>query len=224
LRQHFDVLAHDQRGLGRTTIPPGPYTMADYAADAAGLLDHVGWDRCAVIGVSFGGMVAQEFAVTFPTRVTRLALVCTSPGGPGRASYPLHELAARPLEEQVTLAITLLDTRFTPEWLDGHPHDQALVDMRAERSHAVTSGEQRRGELEQLGARRDHDVWNRLSAIECPTLVAAGRYDGIAPPSNSEAIASRIANARLRMFEGGHLFFLQDRAAFPAIIEFLEET
>jgi 3-oxoadipate enol-lactonase len=67
-------------------------------------------------------------------------------------------------------------------------------------------------------------VWNRLSAIECPTLVAAGRYDGIAPPSNSEAIASRIADARLRMFEGGHLFFLQDRAAFPAIIEFLEET
>ncbi|MET0458024.1 MAG: alpha/beta hydrolase, partial [Ilumatobacteraceae bacterium] len=66
LRQQFEVLAHDQRGLGRTSVPPGPFTMADYAADGAALLDHVGWDRCAVIGVSFGGMVAQEFAVTWP--------------------------------------------------------------------------------------------------------------------------------------------------------------
>ena len=57
--------------------------MAQYAADAAALLDHVGWDRCAVVGVSFGGMVAQEFAVTCPERITRLALVCTSPGGAG---------------------------------------------------------------------------------------------------------------------------------------------
>ena len=80
-REHFDVVAHDQRGLGRTTIPPGPYTMADYAADAAALLDHVGWERCALVGISFGGMVAQELAVTWPERFARLALVCTSPGG-----------------------------------------------------------------------------------------------------------------------------------------------
>ena len=52
-----DVLAHDQRGLGRTEIPSGPYTMADYAADAVALLDHVGWDTCRVVGMSFGGMV-----------------------------------------------------------------------------------------------------------------------------------------------------------------------
>ena len=62
----FDVVAHDQRGLGRTAIPPGPYTMADYARDAAALLDHLGWAACRVIGVSFGGMVAQELAVTWP--------------------------------------------------------------------------------------------------------------------------------------------------------------
>ncbi|MEZ5252138.1 MAG: alpha/beta hydrolase, partial [Ilumatobacteraceae bacterium] len=79
-----DVLVHDQRCLGRTGIPVSaddrPPTMADVAADAAALLDHVGWDRCAVFGISFGGMVAQEFAVTHPERVTRLALLCTSPG------------------------------------------------------------------------------------------------------------------------------------------------
>jgi 3-oxoadipate enol-lactonase len=220
-REHFDVVAHDQRGLGRTAIPRGPYTMADYAADAAALLDHVGWTTSAVVGVSFGGMVAQEFAVTFPERVTRLALVCTSPGGPGRASYPLHELAELPPDEQAAVAISLLDTRFTPEWLETHPFDKALVDVRRERGRETKSTEQRRGELEQLGARKHHDVWDRLAAITCPTLVAAGRYDGIAPPSNSEAIASRIAGAELRLYEGGHLFFVQDRAALPDVIGFL---
>ncbi|MET0459119.1 MAG: alpha/beta hydrolase, partial [Ilumatobacteraceae bacterium] len=204
----------------------GPFTMADYAADGAALLDHVGWDRCAVIGVSFGGMVAQEFAVTWPGRVARLALVCTSPGGPGLASYPLHELAELPREQQAAIGLPLLDTRFTGDWLDTHPADMAIVAGRAQRALADTdkSAEQRRGELAQLGARRDHDVRDRLPAITCPTLVAGGRYDGIAPPANSEAIASRVAGAELRLYEGGHLFFLQDPAALPEILGFLAAT
>src|SRR3954452_4465173 len=65
-RSRFDVVAHDQRGLGQTDVPPGPYTMAQYAADALALIDHVGWETCRVVGVSFGGMVAQEVAVTAP--------------------------------------------------------------------------------------------------------------------------------------------------------------
>ncbi len=75
----FDVVAHDQRGLGRTSIPEGPYSMADYAADAAAVLDAVGWERCRVVGVSFGGMVAQEIAVTWPAarRTARAAVHVT---------------------------------------------------------------------------------------------------------------------------------------------------
>jgi pimeloyl-ACP methyl ester carboxylesterase len=73
----------------------------------------------------------------------------------------------------------------------------------------------------QLEARRDHDVWNRLPAITCPTLVAAGRYDGIAPLVNSEAIASRIPGADLRVYEGGHTFFVQDRQALTDTLAFL---
>ncbi len=218
-RRHFDVVAHDQRGLGRTTIPAGPYTMADYAADGAALLDHLGWATSAVVGISFGGMVAQEYAVTFPERVTRLALVCTSSGGVGRPSYPLHELATLPAAEQASIGLGLLDTRFTPEWLATHPHDRAMVEARAER--APRSPEQRRGELAQLDARSQHDVWERLPSITAPTLVAGGRYDGIAPPSNSEAIASQIAGAELELYEGGHLFFVQDRTAMPDILAFL---
>jgi len=219
----LDVVAHDQRGLGRTAIPPGPYAMADYARDAAALLDHLGWTTCRVIGVSFGGMVAQEFAVTWPQRVERLALVCTSPGGAGGASYPLHALAELPADERAAVGVRILDTRFTPEWLADHATDRALVEMMAARADAARSDEQRRGEAEQIDARRRHDVCDRLSAITCPTLVACGRFDGIAPPANGEWIASHIAGAELRVYDGGHLFFLQDATALPEIGAFLAE-
>ncbi len=217
----LDVVAHDQRGLGRSAIPPGPYTMAQYAADALGLLDAVGWPTCRVVGVSFGGMVAQELAVTAPGRVERLALLCTSPGGAGGSSYPLHELAGLPPARRAEIAVQLLDTRFTPHWLATHPADGALVELMAKRQEGERSDDARRGEAEQLEARRHHDVWDRLALVTCPTFVAAGRFDGIAPLANSEAIVSRIDGATLHVYEGGHAFFAQDRRAFPEIVEFL---
>jgi 3-oxoadipate enol-lactonase len=74
----------------------------------------------------------------------------------------------------------------------------------------------------QVVARRDHDVWNRLTRITSPTLVACGAYDGIAPRANSESIASRIPHAELRCYEGGHLFVYQDPRAMPEITAFLQ--
>lgn len=215
------VAWHDQRGLGRTAIPPGPYSMADYAADALAVIDDLGWPTCRLVGISFGGMVAQEIAVTAPDRIERLALVCTSPGGAGGSSYPLHELVGMDVDERALAYRTLLDTRFTDDWLAEHPSDRALLDMMGAHTAAQKSPEVLRGEWEQLQARRHHDVWERLERVTCPTLVASGRYDGIAPPDNGAAIASRIAGAQLRLYEGGHAFFVQDRQAFPDILNFL---
>ena len=65
-------------------------------------------------------------------------------------------------------------------------------------------------------------MWDRLDRISCPTLVAAGRYDGIAPPANGEGIAGRIPGAELRLYEGGHAFFGQDPAALPEVLDFLD--
>ncbi len=227
-QERFDLVAHDQRGLGRTAIPPGPYTMADYAADALGLLDHLGWDTCRVVGISFGGMVAQELAVTAPERVERLALLCTSAGGAAGASYPLHELADLDPEERAAIGAQVLDTRFTPEWLAEHDFDRALAEAMAAHGADVAGSdpsavEKRRGEQAQLEARRHHDVTDRLSRITAPTLVAAGRYDGIAPPANSEAIAARIAGSQLRLYEGGHAFIAQDGQALPDVLDFLDQ-
>jgi pimeloyl-ACP methyl ester carboxylesterase len=218
--KEFDVLAFDQRGLGQTEIPPGPYEMADYAADAAALLDAVGWESCRAVGTSFGGMVAQEFAVTYPERLERLALVCTSPGGKF-ASYPLHTLADMPEDEAKALAPKLLDGRFTPEYLAEHDDARALVDLVTAMQDAESSEEVRRGEQLQLDARSRFDVLDRLDRITCPTIIAAGRYDHIAPPENAEKIAELIPQADLRFYEGGHVFFLQDPQAIPDVMEFL---
>jgi pimeloyl-ACP methyl ester carboxylesterase len=219
--EHFEVVAHDQRGLGRSAVPPGPYSMAEYAADAAALLDHVGWETARVVGISFGGMVAQELAVTWPQRVERLALLCTSPGGAGGASYPLHELDRMPDAERVALRARLLDGRFTPEWLSDHPGDRAIVELVTSHEPPAPDSDVARGMAAQLDARSRHDVCARLSRIECPTFVASGRYDLTAPVANGEAIASRVPNAELRVYEGGHIFFMQDPQAYADTMEFL---
>ena len=221
LSKECEVLAHDQRGLGLTSIPEGPYTMAQYAADAAALLDHVGWKTCVVIGLSFGGMVAQEFAVTFPERVERLALLCTSAGGVAGSSYPLHELSLLSASERSGKMVTLNDTRFTAEWLASHPSDEQMIAMFNEVATIPKEGEVVRGERLQLDARKYHDVADRLHLIPCPTFVAAGKFDGIAPPVNSEAILERIPDATLSLYEGGHIFLAQDSTGIREIRTFL---
>lgn len=226
----FTVLAFDQRGLGRTSKPDRAVSMADYASDAAGLLDHLGWERAHVVGVSFGGMVAQELAIRRPDLVAGLVLCCTSSGGAGRASYPLHELTALPPGARHRRQLAIGDTRCSEEWQDAHPQDAARALSRLVDADAATALREAAdpaaalGARRQLEARRGHDTYDRLSGITAPTLVAAGRFDGIAPVANSEALAQRIDGARLQVFEGGHLFLLQDRTAWTAISDFLGEA
>ena len=221
LAKSCTVLAHDQRGLGKTSIPDGPYTMQQYASDGAALLDHVGWDTCAVVGISFGGMVAQEFAVSYPQRVEKLVLMCTSAGGDAGSSYPLHELGSLEPAERSAKITQLTDSRWTPEWLAEHPSDAAIVALRAEQSAIPKSRDVLRGEFLQLQARIGHDVSRRLHLVTAPTFVTAGRYDGIAPVSNSEEIVKRLPDATLSVYEGGHIFTAQDKKALTDIRTFL---
>ena len=154
-------------------------------------------------------------------RIERLALLCTSPGGPDAASYPLHTLADLSPEERLATGLTILDRRFTPERPADHAVDKMIVDGFVQRQQADHTPDEARGLAEQLAARSHHDVVDRLCRVACPTLVASGRYDGIAPVANGELIASRIPGATLHIYEGGHLFVFQDPAAFPEIISFL---
>ena len=223
LREFAAVLAHDQRGLGKTGIIDGPFTMAQYAQDAAELLDQVGWQSCIVIGISFGGMVAQEFAVTFPERIEKLVLLCTATGGAAGASYPLHDDVDLEPAVRADKQVPIFDTRFTADYLANDPFAATLAKMLRDREFVPKSDEVRRGEVMQLEARRHHDVADRLGRITCQTLVMAGKYDGIAPVERCRAIADRIPNSELRVYEGGHLFIVQDPAAMADIRDVVRE-
>ena len=217
----FETLAYDQRGLGQTDKPDQPYTMADYADDAVALLDALGWQQPNVIGVSFGGMVAQELALRHPDRINRLVLACTSPGGEGGASYPLHDVQDMDRVERAKFMIPISDTRRNAAWAAANPKEyDFFVEYASTDSYAGEPG-RAMGATRQLEARKNHDTWDRLPGIKHPTLICGGVYDGIALPAMQEKLAAQIPNAALAMFDGGHLFMIQDKTAVPAMLDFL---
>ena len=219
----FTLASYDQRGLGQSGKPDRPYSMAEYADDAVRFLDHLGWEKALVVGVSFGGMVAQHLAIRQTDRISKLALCCTSSGGAGGASYPLHTLQHLPDEERARNLVPLNDTRCTPDWVkENGSLYQAMVDMAVE-AYEFARDEPHHdiGAFRQLEARTHHDTYDQLDQIELPVLLAAGKYDGIATPENQRALLERLPNAELEFYEGGHLFLLQDPKAWQSIISFL---
>jgi 3-oxoadipate enol-lactonase len=227
LTRHHEVLMYDQRGLGRSGKPDRAYTMADYADDCAALMDHVGWDRAHVIGISFGGMVAQHVALAHPARVDRLVLACTSAGGDGGSSFDLLAVHDLPLAERNAVVFPIMDTR--NDLSTDPPTLAPLFELLIEtwgKGTPLNADDPAwaMGARRQLEARAHHDVWERLAGpdpIAAPTFAIGGRFDAQAPPENVERLASRIPDAELAFFDGGHLFLLQDRAAWPAVIDFL---
>ncbi len=224
IAREFDVLAYDQRGLGQTSRPERAYTMADYAEDAQALLDAVGWERCHVMGVSFGGMVGQELALRCPERVERLVLACTSSGGQGNPSYPLHEHLDDTLEQRARRQVILSDIRRDDAWQAAHADEfKQLVEGILE---GIRVGADEPGRAEgyrrQLLARKGHDTYERLPQLRLPVFICGGKYDSIAPVANQQAMLRQIPHARLELFEGGHAFLMEDPRAYEQIIAFLK--
>lgn len=224
LAEHFTVLGYDQRGEGRSGFPPGPWTMADYADDAAALLDAIGWRAAAVVGVSFGGMVAQELALRHPYKVGRLVLAVTSAGGAGGSSSPLHELAdaSRPTFERL---LEIGDRRRDASWRRKHHTfvDAAYGVALAHRRRRATEPDRERGVALQLEARRHHDAFDRLGQINCPCLVVAGKYDDLAPLANSARLVSALPDARLQVLPGGHEVLFEAPERWEEVVRFLRE-
>lgn len=221
LSDHFTVLRYDQRGLGQTEKPDKHYSMADYADDAAALMDLVGWDRAAVLGVSFGGSVAQEFAQRHPARIIRLALACANPGGP--YGYPLLELHAKTPEIRARTMLSL-DSRKSLEWQAAHPEEtEKLLEMGRKRGGPVDPDDPHAamGARRQLEAREEHDARDWIGEISIPTGLFGGRYDLLGTEAGQVFMADRIADSELHLFEGAHGFMNEDASAVPAIVEFL---
>lgn len=221
LHKQFTVLRYDQRGQGQSDKPDFAYSMQDYADDCAQLLAVLAWQQVPVIGISFGGMVAQHLAISYPQHVSRLVLACTSSGGEGGASYPLHEMQHYPPEEYARRFSLLANRSRDAAWQERNPQMHAVLVNELRNARLNLKDDDKIGLQRQLAARMQHDTWARLPELAMPVLVCGGEFDDICPEENLRHLARQIPNAELQMFRGGHGFYLEDPQAAPYIREFL---
>ena len=201
VRGRYRTIVFDNRGMGKSSVPSGPYTMARLAEDAKRVLEAAGEDSAHVVGASMGGMVAQEFAVRFPGAVRSLILACTSSSGL-RGKWPefgsLRAKCFSPFvprrERELALASMLYGAKTPAEKIDEDVHVR------------VGCGWNARGFFNQLAGVLMWDGGSRLPRIEAPTLVVHGEEDRLVPPENGRRLARSIPNARFRLVpDAGHI-------------------
>ena len=218
LAQAHEVVLFDNRGIGGSDAPPGPYTVPMLAEDTLSVLDAAGFESAHVLGTSLGGMVAIELALAAPERVERLVLACTTPGGAG--AYPMPEVTVRLFQEAQTLPREVALRRFVENALGPEP-DDAIVERIME--HRVATAQPLDAWSAQAAAGTAFDAWERVDDVRARTLVLTGDRDNVIDWRNSELLAERIPEARLEVFPGrGHLFFWEEPERFVRVVrEFL---
>jgi pimeloyl-ACP methyl ester carboxylesterase len=217
LRADFEVLVYDHRGVGGSSRTSDPFTIAELASDASALLDAVGWASAHVVGISMGGMIAQELALAHPEQVRTLTLGCTYAGGEGGLLAPqatLEQLGAAWRSGDRDAAI-----RAAWEVNVSAPFAQDDAQWRAFRTRAMELPVAMAVILLQMQAIGAHDTSARLARIAAPTLVVHGTADRMLPVANAALIADAIPGARLETLDGvGHLFFVERPEASAALI------
>lgn len=228
-RPEFDALAprhrvvyYDHRGNGRSGRPPlETLTMEQLADDAAALLDHLGVDRARVIGHSYGGFIAQEFALRHPSRLEALVLIDTTPGQLGSGEVE-DTRGAKPPPEFLTLmsAPPTSDAEFAamgPKVMPFYFHRPEKVDIAGHMAATIFSVDAMMRSMMVLGGWSSVD---RLHQITAPTLILFGRHDVITSWPQGERLASRVPGAELRVFEqSGHFPWLEERSEFFAVLD-----
>jgi pimeloyl-ACP methyl ester carboxylesterase len=214
LAERYRVVSYDNRGIGESDIPPGPYTVAEMTGDALQVLDEAGIERAHVVSASLGGMVAQHLAARHPERVDRLVLACTHPGV--EDGYPMPQVTVDLFAQAPTLEPQVALRRFVDNSLGPVPPAGLADEVYAYR---LANPPDMDGWLAQVAAGTtfagvDH------ARILAPTLVITGTEDNVIDCRNSELLAERIPNARLERLDGaGHLVFWERSDEFVRLVE-----
>ncbi len=219
LAERYRTIVFDNRGVGRSDVPPGPYSVQAMAADARAVMDAAGIDKAHVFGVSMGGMIAQEFALQYRERVKSLILGCTACGGPKAvpaAPGVFATLMARATmtpEEAIRAMIPFIYDEATPR-------ERIEEDLEIRR-RTLASVE---GYTAQVQAILGWQSYNRLSQITAPTLVIHGESDKLVPPENGKVIAEMIPGAKLVLLpKASHIFVTdQTEASIESVLSFLK--
>ena len=206
---HFRVIVFDNIGAGRSSKPNRPYTIEEMADHAAAVLDAAGVRRAGVVGLSMGGMIAQELALRHPDRVHRLVLGCTHCGGskrippnPNVIQQFTNNKGLSP-EEIIDKNLTLL---VTPQFLRSGSgalkrYKERLLKAPIQPDYALKR---------QLDAISGFDACERIGNIQVPTLILTAEHDMLVPPENGRLLSIHIPDAVEKSFAGaGHLIYLE---------------
>ena len=218
MAKQYQVITYDNRGTGLSDKPDEPYSIALFASDAIGLLDTLSLPRTHVLGVSMGGMIAQELGAHYPQRVASLTLGCTTPGGRNAVqaspeSLKMLEGRARMTPEEATREGWKLS--FSDEFIRTH-----RAELETHMRRTLTQVTPRFAYERHFQATMTLRVFKHLKDITAPTLVVTGRDDILIPAANSEILAREIPRAQLTIFDNaGHGFFIAARDAFVKVFQ-----
>lgn len=224
----LQLVYYDHRGNGRSGRPAKKtMTHAQFAADADALADHLGFDKVAVVGHSYGGFIALELALRYPKRLSHLILLDTAPTFNYYEEIIENALSQGATEEM--LEVLAADFESDEEMLHKLPiiwplyfknYDVEACRRLMENSILTISGGARDGEIEA------YNMMPRLGEIQIPALVMAGRYDFVCPPSQAHILHDGLSNSELVIFEdSGHLPYIEEpEIFFKTVRDWFERT
>ena len=227
LAEQFQVIAFDNRGVGQSDKPEGPYTAQMLAADTAGLLDALGIEKAIIVGHSMGGFIAQSLALDFPSKVEKLILCSTNFGGPHHV--PVTPEAMRVLSDVTSDALTRfkngLAVSTAPGWAEKNPQ---MIDewVKWRVANPIEPAPYQAQLAIGLSLMTEAAAFEtKLPRLNIPTLILFGKHDKVVPPENASLLSKQIANSKVVIFpDAGHFFPIEiAEAAAQAVIEFAKQ-
>jgi pimeloyl-ACP methyl ester carboxylesterase len=222
LSKHFQIIAFDNRGAGRSDKPDMEYSIRLFADDTAGIMDALAISKARILGISMGGYVAQELALNYPAKVRNLVLGCTGPGGDRAVMMAPDRMdkftANKGLSPEEILRKDM-DIYFSDDYVDRHPEKiEEFVEISGRFYQPADAF------FRQYDACLRHDTGDRLCDISVPTLILTGDDDPLVPSQNSYILKNLIPGADLSVFPGGrHCFFIEYADKFnKTAVDFLK--
>jgi len=222
LSKHFTTMVYDNRGVGKSEKPAGPYSISLMADDLAALLDSLKLSPAHILGISMGGFIAQDFALRYPAKVDRLILVATSAGGPDHVPMAPDVLALMFAADGQPRDLTRrkLALAYSDSFMQKSGEVEHLIDLR------LADPQPPAAYMAQAMAGAAFNLSEKVQQIKAPTLIMAATGDRLVPVANARNLNKKIPHSRLKIYNGyGHQFFVENADEFNHdVINFLSKS